>query len=83
MLGSQPIFCICYQNPQNPQRSASPFSQMPKNKSRQNQKQNIPSERSYQKMKKTHKNTYVKNLHPQELFTLKKITDQGIRQELI
>ena len=56
---------------------------MPKNKSRQNQKQNIPSERSYQKMKKTHKNTYVKNLHPQELFTLKKITDQGIRQELI
>ena len=61
-----------------------PFSHRPKNESRQNQKQNLSNERSYQKITKTPKNTHVKKLHPQELFTFKNIKEQGLTiKELI
>ena len=61
MLRSGPIFCICCQNPNDKMgEMRPPFRHKPKNESFQNQKQIMPNERLYQRMKKTHKHSCEK-----------------------
>ena len=75
------FFVFVAEPPKMPGKMHSSFSHRPKNESCQNQKQKRSNKRSYQKMKKKkkpHKNTHVKKLHPEELFSFKNIKDQGV-----
>ena len=64
MLGYRPIFCIFAETPKMPREMYPPLSHTSKDENRQNQKRNMPNERSYQNMKKNYKNKHLKKLHP-------------------
>ena len=49
------FFVFVGKTPKMPREMRPPFSHRPKNESRQNQKQNLSNERSYQKIKNTQK----------------------------